>query len=392
MLGDKRLIRTIRLRNLLSFGPESEEVELLGLNVLIGPNGCGKSNLIHAIDLLRACPRDLTKPFWEGGVAEWLWKGGGQPPVAEIDATVSYASGPMPMPLRHRLIFGGVGQRFGLVDEVVESKLLNAWNGTGVFYRYKQGNPVVRGADGAERALRREDFAANQSVLSQLKDPVAYPEITYLGREYPGIRLYRQWDTAELRRPQKTDLPAEFLAEDASNLAIVLNSLQKQPENWRAIVEKLGQFHEPFEGIYTEVYGGTIQLSLFEHGLNQPISATRLSDGTLRYLCLLAILCHPELPPLVCIEEPEIGLHPDILPAVAKLLVEASQRMQLIVTTHSDALVDALTDTPEAVVVCEKHEGSTTMRRLESAALEKWLKDYSLGQLWRDGEIGGNRW
>jgi len=99
------------------------------------------------------------------------------------------------MPLRHRLIFGGVGQRFGLVDEVVESKLLNAWNGTGVFYRYKQGNPVVRGADGAERALRREDFAANQSVLSQLKDPVAYPEITYLGREYPGIRLYRQWDT-----------------------------------------------------------------------------------------------------------------------------------------------------------------------------------------------------
>jgi predicted ATPase len=133
-------------------------------------------------------------------------------------------------------------------------------------------------------------------------------------------------------------------------------------------------------------------LSLFEHGLNQPISATRLSDGTLRYLCLLAILCHPELPPLVCIEEPEIGLHPDILPAVAKLLVEASRRTQLIVTTHSDALVDALTDTPEAIVVCEKHEGSTTMRRLEKAALEDWLKDYSLGQLWQKGELGGNRW
>ena len=120
--------------------------------------------------------------------------------------------------------------------------------------------------------------------------------------------------------------------------------------------------------------------------------ATRLSDGTLRHLCLLAILCHPEPPPLVCIEEPELGLHPDVLPALAGLLREASERSQLIVTTHSDILVDALGETPEAVVVCENRTGATSMQRLELEELARWLEKYSLGELWTRGDIGGTRW
>ena len=87
-----------------------------------------------------------------------------------------------------------------------------------------------------------------------------------------------------------------------------------------------------------------------------------------------------------------MGLHPDLLPGVADLLVEASHRMQVIVTTHSDVLVDALTKVPESVVICEKHNGSTEMTRRSSAELSKWLNEYGLGQLWRSGEIGGNRW
>ena len=122
------------------------------------------------------------------------------------------------------------------------------------------------------------------------------------------------------------------------------------------------------------------------------IPATRLSDGTLRYLCLLAILCDPEPPPLICIEEPELGLHPDILPKLADRLVAASERTQLIVTTHSDILVDAMTERPEAVVVCEKHEGRTEMKRLRKEDLAAWLGKYRLGQLWIDGQLGGKRW
>ena len=107
----------------------------------------------------------------------------------------------------------------------------------------------------------------------------------------------------------------------------------------------------------------------------------------------LAVLCHPTPPPVVCIEEPEIGLHPDVIPEVAKLLVEASSRAaRIFVTTHSDILVDALTDVPEAVIVCEKSDGATQLRRLDAEELKPWLEKYRLGELWTKGRFGGNRW
>ena len=81
-----------------------------------------------------------------------------------------------------------------------------------------------------------------------------------------------------------------------------------------------------------------------------------------------------------------------MLPTLADLLVDASTRTQLIVTTHSDSLIDAFTETPEVVCVCEKVEGSTVIRRLDKERLKIWLEDYSLGKLWASGEIGGNRW
>src|SRR5690606_24023930 len=117
-----------------------------------------------------------------------------------------------------------------------------------------------------------------------------------------------------------------------------------------------------------------------------------LSDGSLRFLCLLALLCDPAPPPLICIEEPEIGLHPDLLNRVARLLIEASKRTQIIVTTHSDLLIDAFSERPEDVVVFEKHDGATRMKRLDEAELASWLEEYRLGELWTRGRIGGTRW
>jgi len=85
-------------------------------------------------------------------------------------------------------------------------------------------------------------------------------------------------------------------------------------------------------------------------------------------------------------------MHPDIIPTIARLLKEASKRTQLIVTTHSDILIDELSEDPESVVVCEKENGQTTMKRLDSPALSEWLEKYRLGQLWTKGELGGVRW
>ncbi len=94
----------------------------------------------------------------------------------------------------------------------------------------------------------------------------------------------------------------------------------------------------------------------------------------------------------MCIEEPELGLHPDVIRPLAKLLLSASERMQLLVTTHSDALIDELSETAKSVIVCEKHDGSSVLKQLDSNQLSEWLTRYKLGQLWRTGEIGGNRW
>lgn len=94
---------------------------------------------------------------------------------------------------------------------------------------------------------------------------------------------------------------------------------------------------------------------------------------------------------ITCIEEPELGLHPDVIPDIADLLIAASKRTQLVVTTHSDILIDALTDLPESVIVCEKRKGATHLRRLEREDLKPWLERYRLGELWSKGEIGGNR-
>ena len=109
-------------------------------------------------------------------------------------------------------------------------------------------------------------------------------------------------------------------------------------------------------------------------------------------MALAAILLDPDPPPLVVIEEPELGLHPDITLEIGRMLVEASQRMQLVVTTHSKDLVDTLSDYPSSVVVCEKYDGESIFERLEPKHLTKWLEKYSLGKLWSAGDLGGNRW
>ena len=224
MLGDKRLFQSIKLRNFLSFGPDAEEIELKSLNVLIGPNASGKSNLIEAMGLLHASPTDLGLPVREGGgIIEWLWKGSRTTPIAEINATVCYAGGTVP--LRHRISFTMVGQRFELVDEAIENENPDTPQSKEVrfYYRYQKGHPVMRAysrkaAKGNRRIrigqrIRREDLALDQSILSQRKDPDQYPEITYLGNQYSKIRLYREWNwgrSTPPRRPQGTDLPADF--------------------------------------------------------------------------------------------------------------------------------------------------------------------------------------
>ena len=387
------LIHAIKLTNFLSFGDELQPVSLKPLNVVIGPNGSGKSNLLESIDLLRSMPEQLLKPIREGGgVLDWLWKGAKGTPTASLDVVVANPHGPQN--LRHVLSFTAVGQRFVIVDEKIENELPvdNSHPEPYFYYRYNDGRPTLN-VKGDRRALRQEDVDLEKSILSQRRDPDQYPEITYLAQKFGSVKLYREWSFGRYtipRLPQKADLPNDILEPDVSNLGLVLNRLRGEPATKHRLLKALRVLYEGIDDYDVHVEGGTVQV-FFQEG-NFTVPATRLSDGTLRYLCLIAILCHPSPPPLVCIEEPELGLHPDVLPTIAELMKEASERSQLIVTTHSDVLVDAMTDQPESVLVAEKTDRGTTLTRLDAEKLRPWLENYRLGQLWTCGEIGGTRW
>ena len=387
------LIQRIKLTNVLSFGPDAQELKLEPLNVLIGPNGSGKSNLIEAIGLLKAAPRDLHAPIRDGGgVGDWIWRGGTTGGIAQIEVVLSYRE---ERTLRYTLTFLEEGQRFRvnseeLVPEHPDSGTSDphfSTNGEMAhvdFVDFESGNDEV--------SMWVDAIRSDQSIFAQVRGP-NFPELTYTARQLERIRLFREWSFGRLtpaRLPQKADLPNNFLAEDGANLGLVLNRLRRDPKSKSRLLKALRKLYEGVDEYGVSVEGGTVQIFLQEGNITVP--ATRLSDGTLRYLGLLAILCHPKPPPLVCIEEPELGLHPDILPGLAELLREASQRCQLIVTTHSDTLVDALTDTPESVVVCEKENGQTRMKRLDKQELAGWLERYSLGDYWMRGGLGGTRW
>ena len=397
-MDGKRFIRSIRMDNILSYGSCNVEFDLEPLNVLIGPNASGKSNLIEVLSLIAAAPgRDLQAPIREGGgVHEWLWKGAARLGTATVDVTVDYAE---KQPLRYRLLFTETGARFELLEEAIENETPTPGNEEPyIFYRYRDGQAVLNvftQESRPDRRLTRDEVNPAQSILSQRRDPDSFPELTFLAEQFEQMRFYREWNlgrSAPSRLPQQADLPQDNLFEDASNIGLILDNLLNQPPVKRQIMDHLNAFHPSIEDMRSRTQSNTVQVSFHEKGLQHAVPATRLSDGTLKYLCLLAVLCNPDPPPVVCIEEPEIGLHPDVIPDVASLLVEASSRSQIFVTTHSDILIDALSDTPDAVIVCEKSDGATQLRRLDAEELEPWLEKYRLGELWVQGEIGGNRW
>jgi predicted ATPase len=386
----KRTIQSIRLRNLLSFGNEGVEIELQPLNVLIGPNASGKSNFVEVLRLMSNLPRDVGKPISDGGgIAEWLWKGGEPNPVAEIETLFD---APHNRPILHSLKFKGENYFVKIVEETI--KVENPGDVSVEFpYTNTEGKIYWGIAQIASSADLDFPIASTQSILQQIKDPRSHPELYYLSELLPTFRLYDDFDIrrySRLKQGQSPMAAGDFLEPDASNFGVVFLNL---PRNTRhEIITKLKDVHAGAEELETKIEGGIVRVQLQEQGLYAATPPARLSGGTLRYLCLLTILLHPTPPPLICLEEPEIGLHPDVIHTVAELLVEASKRTQIIVTTHSDILVSALSEVPEAIIVCERDEAGTHLRRLDPDQWKVWLEKYTLGDLWRRGDLGGVRW
>ena len=263
-----------------------------------------------------------------GGVREWLWKGTSGTPVAEINTVLAVSPDAL---LTHRLSFTEKGHRFEILKERVGSVIRVGSEGPYTeplywYYQYSAERPILKSktplspledpTDDAEpdqagrwtRTLRREDINPELSIIAQRNDPDSYPEIASLSRELPKIFLFRNWEfgpDASYRAPQPPDLPNARLNAKVTNLAHVFNRLCKIHGVKRRIIEALHVLYEGIDDVDVDLESGSVQL-IFHEG-RSTIPSTRLSDGTLRYFCLLAILCDPNPPPLICIEEPELG-------------------------------------------------------------------------------------
>src|SRR5258707_1115267 len=190
MQGEK-LLQSIRLKNLLSYGSEGETLELEPLNVLIGPNASGKSNLIEAVSVLAAAPRDIKTPILEGGgVSEWIWKGEANGAIkAEIEVCLHYPS------FRYRLEFMAQSSQLRILTESLENEV-----GPGPepysYYSFAGGKASIKTLipGGGER-IDRELSGINleQSFLSQRKDADLYPEATSVGSAFSKIAFFRDW-------------------------------------------------------------------------------------------------------------------------------------------------------------------------------------------------------
>ncbi len=398
-----KLLEILHPAGFLSFGPESSSVTLTDLNVLIGPNGVGKSNFIEAIELLHAAPADFSAAIRLGGLpSNWIWHGGrGGTVSARLVAHLTAADN-IPE-LSYAIEFMQNADHLEITEETLErtqGAARTAHEPRYYYYRKQRGQAFIatrqlRTPAQAEGGHTERQVGVNPqlSALSQIKDPASFPEFSSAARRLERIGIFREWAfgrSATLRLPQPANLPNDILLPQTVNLGLVLNELQQRGERWIRLNEMLRRFLPRFSRLTIGVAGGAVQIFLHEDGLGVPVPATRLSDGTLRFLCLLAILLNAESSSLICIEEPELGMHPDAMSILADLLVETSATTQIVVTTHSDALVSALTAHTDSVLVCDYGKNGTELRRLEADKLAYWLKDYALGDIWRTGKLGGN--
>jgi len=211
---------------------------------------------------------------------------------------------------------------------------------------------------------------------------------------YGDFRIYSEWTfgrNSTLREATPAGRSDTTLSESMDNFPLALNGLEQTAAHQK-IRELLHELKETYQDYVTHNQFGRVGLQLLEGPSKVPLPANRLSDGTLRFLALAALLFQPSPPPLICLEEPELGMHPDMIRMVAGMIVDASTRTQLIVTTHSEQLLTALQDDFDVLFAFDAGVTGSIVRRFSQNEFKEWSEDHTLGELWTSGELGGNRW
>ena len=243
--------------------------------------------------------------------------------------------------------------------------------------------------------VRYTDFVEpTELALSKIYDTDRYYALSTIRKAVGEIVVYNYFDTTPRSNIRKPMLPTseKRLICDGTNLPQILNTIKiNYKSSYAKIVEMLNEVNPNFNGFDFNFIGGNIELMLEEKQLGSSIHVSSISDGTLRYLCLLAILYNPDRGALVCIDEPEVGLHPDMIANIGRSIIEAASDNLLLVSTHSENLLNSFEI--EDIRIFEKDEqNATQISNYSKSDFEDWYDEFSTGKMWRNGDLGGNRW
>jgi predicted ATPase len=365
------------------------------LNVLIGPNGSGKSNLLRGLELIResAAAKLRDSILDDGGFRQLLWD--------HRAVELAWRLELIPEFMKRTLIYdlalrGQVTQGGFYIDREVLADCQHAKPGT----KGETFNLIERDAshaaifDAQKRKLVAlpETLDDDRTALSE-RFPFGTPRIRTFAA---AVRLFHVYHDLQTHRKASVREAAvarveKSLSSDGQNLVPVLHTLYSGDRDFKNSIDAgmRAAFGKDFEDlVFGPAADQKVQLRIRWRSLKDPVSSADLSDGTLRFLMLLAILANPEPFTVVAIDEPETGLHPRMFPIIAEFAASASEHSTVVLTTHSPEFLDAFPpDCIPTTTVAECVEGETKLSKLDPGELNRWLKEYSLGKLFRSGEL-----
>ena len=371
------------------------------LNVLIGPNASGKSNLLRCLELISASAK--------GNLGKYIQSAGGMEPLVwdgSLDS-ISFVLQSSPVresrkTYRDNMTYELELTRLGKTSTyAITKELLANYYKVQMHTEHEPFKFIERSRfktvlfDENQRALiaPEESIPEDDTVLSKAIGPFSGNSIISDFRSqlaswsiYHDVHVNRD---AVIRQPTVTRNEKQ-LDPDGQNLISVLHTLYTTDRSFKRVANEAmaAAFGDDFEElVFPPAADQRIQLRLIWKSLKREQSAADLSDGTLRFLMLLAILASPTPPPVIAIDEPETGLHPSMFPIIAEHAIDASKHAQIILSTHSPEFLNSFKDTIPTTTVVQWDRGQTILKTIKGKALDSWLREYSLGSLFKSGEL-----
>lgn len=398
------MLKKVVLENFFSFG-ERTEIELHpNVNVLVGINGSGKSNFLKAIQLLHEGIsgiglEKLILQEW-GGFDSISFSGTKSDKIQlcfEFDKNVfkndEQAQFFISNPIYEINIYKAGDLNYYLYERVYDSNsshdYLNIHNTEG-FLRDGNSQSYEEFTIAKGNGIKSTELA-----LRQIYDQFRFFSTSTFRSEIKALKVYRQFDLggeSALRKlqPYSTE---RGLSLDGGNLCTILQNLENDHvEQFEQLSKEIQNINSNFKRISFARLGADSQLTLVEKHLNKSVRSRHISDGTLRYITLLSILFNPEQGNLIGLDEPEQGLHPDMMNTIAQFVREQKESsVQYIFATHSPLFLNHFD--LEEILIFEKDQKNQTRILVKSEEdFEDWNEDYLAGQLWLRGALGGKRW